>query len=110
MVAPLLILGGLTLASIVGPPIVDWIGKQTWNQQAAQNETKIADAAAYDQWLKQQAQAGGAPNPYAAPTIQQTSTTDPMASFMPMMMMMMLIPMMQNMTKSSNDKERDDYD
>lgn len=112
MVAPLIAWGLVTAASIIGPPIVQWIGDQTWNKQNADNAQKLAEAAAYDQKQREEAAKTGGVNPYL--TTQTTTTgsgTDIMGMMMPMLMMMMMLPMMQNMFKNRTKQESNsDYD
>lgn len=101
MVAPLII-GGIALASIIGPPIIQWIGDQTWNKSNFDAQQKMAAAAEYDMKQRQLAEQYGF-NPYL-PNGGNNSTTnatsDPFGSMMPMMMMMMMIPMMTNLMQS----------
>jgi len=119
MVAPLLIYGGIALASIVGPAIIDWVGNQTWNKEQADANLKMAEAADYDRRQREEAAAAGAAgaNPYMAAAgttysgnVTTTSPGDPFAQMMPMFMLMMMLPMMQNMFKSPKVQDNDDDD
>jgi hypothetical protein len=109
MVAPIII-GGALAASIIAPPIIDWVGRQLWNKDQAENEKKLADAADYDRQQREEAAQSGAPNPYipGGTGATQTNTTDPMAAMMPMLMMMMMIPLLTNMSKPSSRRTKED--
>lgn len=99
MVAPIVIWGLITAANIIGPPVIQWIGDQTWNKQNADNAQKLADAAAYDQKQREEAAKTGGVNPYLNTQTSSTGGTDMMGMMMPMLMMMMMMPMMRGKSK-----------
>lgn len=91
-------------ASIIVPPIIDWVGSQTWNKQQADDNHALAEAAKYD--MSQRQSSGVNPYSNSAPLVQQTTVpTNPFSNMMPMMMMMMMIPLMANMARSQAEEQ-----
>lgn len=105
-------------ASLIGPPLISWIGDQTWNKANVDANQKMAEAADYDRKQREEAAAQGI-NPYIGSGTGGTSQTgnvlnsgaqDPFSMMMPMFMMMMMLPMMQSMFKSNKTKDTEEND
>lgn len=101
------ILPALLVSGIVAPPIIQWLGDQTWNKQALNDQHTIAEAAKFDTSQREQAAKVGI-NPYIPSSGAQPAATanngDPFSAMMPMMMMMMMMPMMTNMMSGGDDE------